>query len=101
MDLVGIGALSGAGMPITDLAALDSATAGLLAAVLRPVLSLSSLLMIVRIVLTWYPEVDATKLPWSIAYAPTGRHCPANALTFVQDPSHEIICLESLELTRI
>ena len=74
IDPVGVVDLAGAGMPLADVAALDSATAGLLASVLRPVLSLSSLLMIVRIVLAWYPEVDATKMPWSIAYTPTGRH---------------------------
>ena len=55
-----------------DLADLDAATAGLASTVLRPVLSISSLLMIIRIVLTWYPEIDGTKLPWSIAYTPTG-----------------------------
>ena len=57
---------------VFDVAALDSASAGTLATILRPVLSISSLLMIVRIVMTWYPEIDATKLPWSIAYTPTG-----------------------------
>lgn len=54
-----------------ELAALDSKTAGALSAVLRPLLSLGSLLMIVRIVMTWYPELNGTKLPWAIAYAPT------------------------------
>ena len=50
---------------------LDPATAGTIAAVLKPTLSIGSLLMIVRIVMTWYPDVDATKFPWSIAYTPT------------------------------
>lgn len=59
---------------VYDLAGLDSATAGLLATILRPVLSISSLLMIVRIVMTWYPEIDATKMPWTIAYTPTGKN---------------------------
>ena len=57
---------------VYDLAGLNSATAGTLATILRPVLSISSLLMIVRIVLTWYPEIDATKMPWALAYTPTG-----------------------------
>lgn len=56
---------------IYDMAGLNSATAGLISSILRPTLSLSSLLMIVRIVLTWYPEIDATKMPWSVAYTPT------------------------------
>lgn len=57
---------------VADLADLDPASAGIIAAVLKPTLSIGSLLMIVRIVMTWYPEVDATKFPWSIAYTPTG-----------------------------
>lgn len=27
--------------------------------------------MIVRIVMSWYPEIDGKNLPWSIAYTPT------------------------------
>lgn len=53
------------------LADVDAATAGLLALVLRPVLSISILLMIVRIVLTWFPEQDSKKFPWVLAYTPT------------------------------
>jgi hypothetical protein len=56
-----------------DLAALDSQGARTLSAVLRPVLSLSSLLMIVRIVLSWYPEIDGSKMPWAAAVKPTGE----------------------------
>lgn len=58
---------------VYELAALDSATAGTLAAVLKPALSLASLLMIVRIVMSWYPEIDGKQMPWSIAYTPTGE----------------------------
>lgn len=39
--------------PLFDLADLDAKTAGAIAAVLRPVLSVSILLFIVRIVLSW------------------------------------------------
>lgn len=56
---------------VYELAALDSATAGILLLILKPFLSLVSLLMIVRIIMTWYPELDATQLPWSLAYTPT------------------------------
>ncbi len=61
-----------AAQAVYELAALDSATAGTLAAVLKPALSLASLLMIVRIVMSWYPEIDGKQMPWSIAYTPTG-----------------------------
>ena len=40
-----------------QLADLDGRTAGAIALVLRPVLSVSTLLMITRIVLSWYPQV--------------------------------------------
>lgn len=58
---------------VYELAGLNSATAGTLNTILRPVLSVSSLLMIVRIVMTWYPEVDGGSMPWLIAVKPTGR----------------------------
>lgn len=58
---------------VADLAALDSASAAALASVLRPLLSLSSLLMIVRVVLSWYPEIDGNAFPWLLAYKPTGE----------------------------
>lgn len=57
--------------PVGDLAELDSATAATLALVLKPTLSVYSLLMIVRIVMTWYPEIDGKSFPWSIAYNST------------------------------
>lgn len=34
-------------------------------------LALMTLLFIVRIVLTWYPQVDSTKLPFSLVVWPT------------------------------
>ena len=55
-----------------DLAAeLSPKTAGLLALVARPVLSAGIFLMLVRIVLSWYPNVRGDKLPWSAAVYPT------------------------------
>lgn len=71
--------------PVLELADIDPATAGTLSALLRPVLSVSSLLMIVRIVMTWYPEIDATKLPWSIAYTPTGENGRRRERSGLQD----------------
>ena len=56
---------------LLTLASIDGRTAGQLAVVLGPLLSGFSLLMIVRIVLSWYPQIDGKKLPWSIAVAPT------------------------------
>ena len=45
---------------VAELADLDAKTAATIAVVLRPVLSISTLLMIVRIVLSWYPQVCTT-----------------------------------------
>ncbi|KAL4425213.1 hypothetical protein ABPG75_009229 [Micractinium tetrahymenae] len=56
---------------VADLALLDAQSAGLLSAILKPALSLTSLLMIVRIVMSWYPELDGKQMPWTIAYTPT------------------------------
>ena len=50
---------------------MDAKTAGQVAAVLSPVLTLTILLMICRIPLSWYPNLNVKKLPWSIAVAPT------------------------------
>ncbi len=58
---------------VYELAGLNSATAGTFNLILRPVLSIASLLMIVRIVMTWYPEVDGESMPWLIAVKPTGK----------------------------
>ena len=53
------------------LADIDPQTAGRLAFVIQPLLSISVFLMLVRIVLTWYPNVKLDKLPWLVAVAPT------------------------------
>ncbi|KAK9805024.1 hypothetical protein WJX73_003890 [Symbiochloris irregularis] len=45
--------------------------AKLLATVLQPTLSLYIFLLLVRIVMTWYPNVKPNKLPWVAAYRPT------------------------------
>jgi YggT family protein len=39
--------------------------------VLAPLLGLMILLFILRIVLTWYPQVDSTRLPFSLVFVPT------------------------------
>ena len=51
--------------------ALDPATAGTVATALRPILSIGELMMVVRIVLTWYPDVNGDTLPWAIVVKPT------------------------------
>jgi hypothetical protein len=40
-----------------QLSDLDGRTAGAISLVLRPILSISTLLMISRIILSWYPQV--------------------------------------------
>ena len=42
-------------------------------AVLGPLFAVSTILFIVRIVMTWYPSVPYTKLPWVVAYAERSR----------------------------
>jgi uncharacterized protein YggT (Ycf19 family) len=46
-------------------------TAKLAADVLRPLFGLFTVLYIVRIPMTWYPEIDGKQFPWLLAYAPT------------------------------
>jgi len=55
----------------TNADALDPTTAKEIANVLGPLFAISEILFIVRIVMTWYPSVPITKLPWIIAYLPT------------------------------
>ena len=50
---------------------MDVATAKLLADILRPVFSLAELAYIVRIPMTWYPNLNCKELPWSVVYVPT------------------------------
>ena len=50
---------------------LDPETAKTVAGVLGPFFALGTVAFIVRIVMTWYPSVPYTKLPWVIAYVPT------------------------------
>eukprot|EP01023_Acetabularia_acetabulum_P021933 TRINITY_DN2167_c0_g1_i4.p3 TRINITY_DN2167_c0_g1~~TRINITY_DN2167_c0_g1_i4.p3 ORF type:complete len:177 (-),score=17.06 TRINITY_DN2167_c0_g1_i4:139-669(-) len=56
---------------IFEVSGIDANTAGLLALIFRPVLAVGQILMISRIILTWYPQIDTSKLPWSVSYAPT------------------------------
>ncbi|HEY9619469.1 MAG TPA: YggT family protein [Crinalium sp.] len=39
--------------------------------VLAPLLGLMILLFILRIVLTWYPQVDSTRFPFNLVFIPT------------------------------
>ncbi|EIE23645.1 hypothetical protein COCSUDRAFT_15230, partial [Coccomyxa subellipsoidea C-169] len=38
---------------------------------LQPILSVGILFMIIRIVLSWYPQIPGDKLPWSVVVKPT------------------------------
>lgn len=52
--------------------ALESvAFAGPVSTALRPVLFVGQSLMLLRIVLSWFPEIKETELPWVFAYLPT------------------------------
>lgn len=39
--------------------------------ILRPLFNIFTLLYIIRVPMTWYPEIDGKKFPWLLAYAPT------------------------------
>ena len=59
---------------VTQLAAsepLDPETAKAVAGALGPFFNIATIMFIVRIVMTWYPSVPYTKLPWVVAYVPT------------------------------
>jgi YggT family protein len=45
--------------------------AALVESVLGPTLNLSTALFVIRIPMTWYPEIDGRRLPWALAYVPT------------------------------
>ncbi|PNW88965.1 hypothetical protein CHLRE_01g052400v5 [Chlamydomonas reinhardtii] len=45
--------------------------AALAANILRPAFNIFTLLYIIRVPMTWYPEIDGKKMPWALAYAPT------------------------------
>lgn len=68
-------ALADAHSLVTQLAVagdpLDPETARSIAGVLGPMFSVSTLLFIIRIVMTWYPSVPVSRLPWVVAYLPT------------------------------
>ena len=64
-------ALAAAVSGLLVLGEIDPATAAKLATLLRPVLSLGSVLMIVRIVMSWFPDVKDQEMPWALAYYPT------------------------------
>lgn len=51
--------------------ALTQDGARVASAALAPLFAGSTILFIVRIVMTWYPSVPYTKFPWVIAYVPT------------------------------
>ncbi len=52
-------------------AGLDAAAAHTVGDFLRPMLTLFTFLFIVRIPMTWYPELDINAFPWNAAYGPT------------------------------
>lgn len=54
-----------------SLADLDPAVAALLSSVLGPVFASLNFLFIIRIVMSWYPQLPVDKFPYIIAFAPT------------------------------
>ena len=66
-----VDAANAATAALGQLSGLDPEGAKAASAVLGPLFAVSTILFIVRIVMTWYPSVPYTKLPWVLAYAPT------------------------------
>lgn len=58
-------------LQILTLADLDPSLARLLISILGPVFTSLNLLFIIRIVMSWYPQLPVDKLPYIIAFAPT------------------------------
>ena len=56
---------------IDAIAGLDSSSAQTLIYILKPSLTVYTLLMIVRIVMTWSPELSGEDFPWSVAFKST------------------------------
>ncbi|KAG0558441.1 hypothetical protein KC19_10G028600 [Ceratodon purpureus] len=52
-------------------AELDPSTAKLAITILGPLFAAFNLMFIIRIVMSWYPQIPVGKFPFSIAYAPT------------------------------
>ncbi|GAX79290.1 hypothetical protein CEUSTIGMA_g6731.t1 [Chlamydomonas eustigma] len=74
--LVAVGSLvaSSAGatpMPVATVAEIDAETAKLAENILRPLFTVYTLLYIVRIPLTWYPDINLKSFPWVIFTTPT------------------------------
>ncbi|KAH7420779.1 hypothetical protein KP509_13G022000 [Ceratopteris richardii] len=55
-------------LPLAD---LDPAVASVLMSILGPVFSSLNFLFIIRIVMSWYPQLPVDKFPYVIAFAPT------------------------------
>lgn len=51
--------------------ALDASQASTVASILKPAISVASFFMIVRIVLTWFPETKSKEFPWLLFYYTT------------------------------
>jgi len=54
-----------------SLAVMNASTAALLQTILSPTLAFFNLALVIRIVMTWYPDIPGNKFPWAIAYFPT------------------------------
>lgn len=69
--LLGSAGAADAAQQLHLVADLDAASAHTLESLLRPTFAAFTVLYIIRITMTWYPNIDGTKLPWLLAYAPT------------------------------
>ncbi|GLJ32845.1 hypothetical protein SUGI_0661580 [Cryptomeria japonica] len=70
IPLVGVDEMVG-GIHGIMLGDLDPSTANIVINILSPVFLAFNVLFIVRIIMTWYPQLPVGKFPYVIAYAPT------------------------------
>lgn len=63
--------LAATASPLLDVAVTDGELAHTAESILKPLFGLFTFLYVIRIPMTWYPELDGTKLPWALSYYPT------------------------------
>ena len=69
--LLGASACLAAPEPLYEVSALDASSASSIASFLKPAIGVGSFFMIVRIVLTWFPETKSKEFPWLLFYYTT------------------------------
>eukprot|EP00898_Chlorokybus_atmophyticus_P004954 jgi/Chlat1/545/Chrsp103S01117 len=64
------GDVASSGQLVAQLA-LSPAQAGTISSIASPVVGVMTILLLARVVMSWYPQLPSTRLPYAIAYFPT------------------------------